>query len=375
MRAIAAGGGADTRVRHHPGNTPGNQIAGRLVRPESQGGADSAMPLAMAALNVAGQIRERSPTDLAIFGEAAGRLADRFLTPETGQALLARAVGDGTAETTAWLVTAAGRRRFRVSLWRLRGGERIRILAAFASAEVVSDAHESAFLAPGRDAVLRLVRDMQTPLDAVTGFAGLMRAEPAARKPDEVASHASDILSAAWRLMRIADDLLAAAGAGGIMPLVRVAEVDIARLVRRICRLAAPAARSAGVTIQRGRLPEPGEGPLVLGDESTLWSAIDALLQNAVRHGGRGCTVAIGLSWCERGLVFEMADDGPGIAADDLAGLLGPLDESDPAKGCGLAICQAMVRANDAELEIDTSPAHGLTARIVFPSARCLNPV
>jgi signal transduction histidine kinase len=336
---------------------------------------DSAMPLAMAALDVVGQIRERSPTDLAIFGEAAGRLADRFLTPETGQALLARAVGDGTAEATAWLATAAGQRRFRIGLWRQRGGERIRILAAFASVEAAPEARGGALAAPARDAVLRLGRDMRAPLDAVKGFAGLLRTDPAALTPDDIAAHASDILSAAWRLTRIADDLLAAGGSGGALPPLRVAEVDIARLARRIARLTAPAARAAGVAIRGSGLPEPGRGPLVLGDESTLWSAVDALLQNAVRHGGRGATVAIGLAGGDRGLVLEIADDGPGIAADLLAGLLGPSAAWHAADGRGLAICQAMVRANGAELEIETSPAHGLTACIVFPAARCLNPV
>ena len=34
-----------------------------------------------------------------------------------------------------------------------------------------------------------------------------------------------------------------------------------------------------------------------------------------------------------------------------------------------------MVRAYGAELEIDTAPGQGLTARILFPAARCLNPV
>jgi hypothetical protein len=34
-----------------------------------------------------------------------------------------------------------------------------------------------------------------------------------------------------------------------------------------------------------------------------------------------------------------------------------------------------MARANGAELEIETTPGRGLTARILFPAARCLNPV
>ena len=68
---------------------------------------------------------------MAIFGEDATRLIDRFIQPAGGQTLLARAVSGGSAEGTAWLNTTAGQRRFRISLWRHRGGDRIRVLAAF----------------------------------------------------------------------------------------------------------------------------------------------------------------------------------------------------------------------------------------------------
>jgi len=110
----------------------------------------------------------------------------------------------------------------------------------------------------------------------------------------------------------------------------------------------------------------------VLCDESSLWSAIDGLLQNALRHGGRHSTVTLGLVQEARGLVLEIADDGPGIEAGRLAGLL----SASRAEGVrGLAICQAMINANGAELEIESAPQKGLVARIIFPAARCLNQV
>ncbi len=338
------------------------------------------MPVAMAALDVAGQIRERSPADMAIFGDGATRLIDRFVRPAGGQALLARAVSDGSAEGTAWLVTGAGQRRFRISLWRQRGGERMRVLAAFSVCEAPERAPgsdgEAGLSEPAREVLIRMGHDMRSPLAAVMGFAELIRASPDGLKPAEAAGHAADIVAAAWRLMRIADDLAAAGNSGEVMPALRLAEVDIARLARRVARLAAPAARAAGVAINGRGLPERGRGPLVLGDESTLWSIIDNLLQNAVRHAGRGAVVAIALQkpgngpGQRQGLVLEIADNGPGMEADELAGLL-----QGGKPGCGLAFSREMARANGTELEIDTAPGQGLTARILFPAARCLNPV
>ncbi len=379
---VATGGEAETRAGIPPGGAPGALPASRVVRLDQKGGPDSTMPVAMAALDVAGQIRERSPADIAIFGDGATRLIERFVQPAGGQALLARTVSDGSAEGSAWLVTAAGQRRFRIGLWRQRGGERIRVLAAFSACDAPEGAPgadaEAALPGLAREALIRMGHDMRSPLAAVMGFAELIRASPDGLEPVEAAGHAADIVAAAWRLMRTADDLEAAGTSGEVMPALRLAEVDIARLARRVARLAAPAARAAGVAINSRGLPERGRGPLVLGDESTLWSVVDNLLQNAVRHAGRGAVVAIALRKLGdgqgpgqgQGLVLEIADNGPGLEADELAGLL-----QGGKPGRGLAFSREMARANGTELEIDTAPGQGLTARILFPAARCLNPV
>ena len=91
-----------------------------------------------------------------------------------------------------------------------------------------------------------------------------------------------------------------------------------------------------------------------------------------MRHAGRGTTVRLGLAQNSRGLVLEIADDGPGIEAGQLASLLAAAAGDEVS---GLAICRTLVRANGAELEIETAPKKGLRARIIFPAARCLNPV
>ena len=56
-------------------------------------------------------------------------------------------------------------------------------------------------------------------------------------------------------------------------------------------------------------------------------------------------------------------------SSEELAGLL-----QSAKPGRGLVFMRDLARANGAELEIDTAPGQGLTARIVFPAARCLNP-
>ncbi|MEM7497526.1 MAG: hypothetical protein AAF371_05985 [Pseudomonadota bacterium] len=92
----------------------------------------TALPVALLAVTVNGRCRERSPVDLSLFGEGQDRFQDRFREPQEGQALFARAVADGTAEGPAELLTTCGPLLCRISLWRQRGGERLRLVAAIA---------------------------------------------------------------------------------------------------------------------------------------------------------------------------------------------------------------------------------------------------
>ncbi len=367
-------GGAPERDRAGPAGSRSRRVdpAGRTVTPEQQGGPEAATPVAMAALDVAGQIRERSPADMAIFGQDAAKLTERFVQRDRGQALLARAVTDGSAEGTAWLVTGAGQQLFHVSLWRQRGGERIRILAAFSICETPEAGVTEELSACMRESLVRFGHDLRSPLRAVMDFAEMIRAGADRLKPAEAASHASDIVAAAWRLMRVADDLEAAGRAGEIRLAMVPGEVDIARLVRRVVRLATPAAEAAGVTLDPGGLRGRADGPLVLGDERMLWSVVEQLLENAVHHAGRGAEVrlALGTPGPRQGLVLEVADNGPGLEADALARLL-----AGQGAGRGIALGRSFARANGAELEFETAPGKGLTARLVFPAARCLDPV
>jgi len=331
-----------------------------------------------------GRCRERSPADRAIFGPDADRFIARFVVPAEGQALLARCTAEGAAEATAQLHAQAGEQLFRISLWRQRGGDRIRILAAFAAemAEPLDSASEHDPGGRGIPAFAVLSHEMRSPLTAAMGFAELIRSEQDRLSPDQTAAYAGDIVAAAWRLMRLADDLVLVGQMQGHDPPLRLAEVDIARLVRRILRLAEPQAEAVGATLVRHGFPERGTGPLVIADEDALWSAIDNLLQNAIRHAGQDGRVDLVFSPPEpgRGLVIEIADDGPGLSAEALRAARRPLHPGlagmRPARagGLGLAIIEEMVAANAARLEIETAEGAGLRARIVFPPARCLSP-
>jgi len=325
----------------------------------------------MAAISVDGRCRERNPPDQAIFGGAGDRLVERFVDPAEGQALLARCTGEGTAEGTALLSTAGGPRRFRISLWRQRGGERIRILAAFAA---VGDAPScdgegpAPEIAPPPPEVL-LAEALGTPVEAVLAIAARLReAQRSAGAEDEGSSRAlAALIGAGWRLRRLSDDLRTLREMRRPQLPVRMAEVDAGRLLRRVAEIAQASAGPAPLALST-RLPPAG--PLVMSDEAALWSLMELALGAVAAAGTQaGATV----------LALACPDPGAGagavieIRAED-AGEARPGTVAWPP-GAAVRVRQiALTEATGATAAFLRTGDGLAMARLQFAPSRCLDP-
>jgi signal transduction histidine kinase len=72
------------------------------------------------------------------------------------------------------------------------------------------------------------------------------------------------------------------------------------------------------------------------------------------------------------GVVIDIVDDGPGIAAEMRTKVFdvgARLDESKAGSGLGLAISRDLVRLYDGDLELKNSSTGGLIAHIRLPNA------
>jgi len=108
-----------------------------------------------------------------------------------------------------------------------------------------------------------------------------------------------------------------------------------------------------------------GPLPPVEGDPSRLQELFGNLFRNAVEHAGEDATVAVGALPDERG--FFVADDGPGLSADEGQQLFEPgVTTAEDGTGFGLAIVERIVEAHDWSISVtpdgppaDTLPAEG----------------
>ncbi len=340
---------------------------------------------AIAIFDRGDRIVSRNEADATLFG-AGGHgdiLLHRFHDPREAQALLDELRGGRGASACLRCRTAGGERLLHIGA----------LPVPFPAPETAGENAVFCFHDAGPqkpdvpsipvDRLARLGHELRSPLNAVLGFAEMIRhpAGDPAMQGARAADYAGDIVSAAWRLLRLADDLVALGELGTSTQMLRMGEVDLGRIVRRLVRLARPAADSAGVRIDDSGVLPKGAGPVMLGDEGALWSAIDNLLQNAIRYGGEaGCvTIAFREPGPGDGVLIEVADDGAGLTPEELAHALSPYGRPaglQPGNrrpgGLGLPIARDLIEAHDGRLEIRTAPGQGFRAFVSFPVSRCL---
>jgi signal transduction histidine kinase len=109
---------------------------------------------------------------------------------------------------------------------------------------------------------------------------------------------------------------------------------------------------------------------LVTGDRDLIFDAIANLVDNAIKHGRAGGQVVVTSESIEGRPVVSIADDGPGIPADQYEHVFKRfyrLEHSryTPGNGLGLSLVAAVARLQGAQIEmLDNSP--GLKFRLWF---------
>ena len=217
--------------------------------------------------------------------------------------------------------------------------------------------------------------ELRTPLAGIRGFAELYRM---GALPDEadVKRTMSRIESEAVRLGGLVEDLLTLVRMDEQRP-VQLAPMDLRTLAVDALHdtTALDPARSVSLTGPGGDAP-PGPAP-VLGDEARLRQVVTNLVGNAVAHTPPGTPVRIGVGTDGGHGVLEVADQGPGLAADQAARVFERFYRVDASRsraagggaGLGLSIAAALVSAHGGTVELDTAPGRGSTFRLRLPSS------
>ncbi len=132
-------------------------------------------------------------------------------------------------------------------------------------------------------------------------------------------------------------------------------------------------ARRAGDAAARGiELELAAEPDCVLqGDPTTLGILLDNLLDNAIKYGTSGTRVRVGVRRIDGSLLLTVADDGPGVSADDRQRLRDRFyrveGSAAAGSGLGLSIVERIATAHAGILDLDPgADGHGLVVTVRF---------
>lgn len=222
-----------------------------------------------------------------------------------------------------------------------------------------------------RDFVANVSHEIRTPLTVLSGFVETLAT--LSLRPDEHQRVLHLMEQQTGRMQALVADLLTLAQLEG-SPLPQPDRwLAVDDLMRRA--LADATALSAGRHALRS---SGGEDAEVAGSDPELLSALTNLLNNAVRYTPPGGHVELRFAWRdEGGAVFEVVDDGIGIAREHLPRLTerfyrvdGSRSRDTGGTGLGLAIVKHVVQRHGGEIVISSEPGKGSTFRLALPSLR-----
>jgi heavy metal sensor kinase len=215
--------------------------------------------------------------------------------------------------------------------------------------------------------------ELRTPVAIIRTTAEVTRRKP--RSQPEYESALDRILAESERTTELIEDLMLLARAdANAEDLVRE-PVAMAELVRGACADAGALAEAAGVSLKAGELKDC----TVSGDPRALRRLVLILVDNAIKYSKPGGAVEVTLDLCQRGdrptASLGVRDNGIGIGPDDLAHVFESFYRASKDRsrrvegvGLGLSIAQSIAQQHGGEVQVESVPEQGTTARLLLPT-------
>jgi two-component system OmpR family sensor kinase len=213
--------------------------------------------------------------------------------------------------------------------------------------------------------------ELRTPLTSIRGYAELLRKGALDDESARVRA-AERIEHEASRMGLLVDDLLLLARLDQGRPLER-SPVDLGSVVRDAVEAARAVGRDRPISLDIA-------GPvLVSGDAARLRQVFDNLLHNAIAHTPPGTPVHVAVRRDRRRAVITVADEGPGLAAEQAARLFDRFYRGSEARtgegtGLGLSIVAALSAAHGGRAFVRSAPGEGTVFTVEIPAAESPNP-
>ena len=215
--------------------------------------------------------------------------------------------------------------------------------------------------------------ELRTPLTSIRGSVQLVLDDPGSVPGEEHRQLLQIALNNCERLVRIINDILDVSKIESGNLALRKKAVNVTDLVRQSVDVVANPARNAGVTFE---INMPATIRPVMVDLDRIVQALVNLLSNAVKFAPVNSTVSITVTGTAQMVTIAVADQGEGIAPQNLNRLFRKFQQVDGSSsrrkggtGLGLAITKALVEQHGGRIFVDSELHKGTRFAFTLPTA------
>ncbi len=222
-----------------------------------------------------------------------------------------------------------------------------------------------------RDFVANASHELRTPLTSIRGFAETL-ADGAIEDGDVAPRFVKGILDNAARMQALVDDLVDLSRAESPDAHFEPERIDVGRAARHVVEgLEARAHARRITTVVEGASPT-----YAMCDGGALDQVLVNLVDNAIKYTPEGGKVTVKHCTRDDRAVIEVADDGPGIAAQHLPRIFERFYRVDAGRarkqggtGLGLAIVKHLVQRMHGEITAESRLGRGTRFLVRLPPA------
>jgi signal transduction histidine kinase len=222
-------------------------------------------------------------------------------------------------------------------------------------------------LAHAREDVLGVVaHDLRNPLNLILMTGELLMQEELTeqRRNDMLAIG----MRAAKQMNRLIDDLLDTVRLQAGKLSLAVEEVSVETIIRQAEETFRPLAERRHVNLET-----TGDGgACVRADPARVSQIVGNLIGNAIKFTPAKGTIKLSATPGEKQVVFQVVDDGPGIAPDNISHLFDNFwqarKDDRRGVGLGLAIVKELVEAHGGKIWVESEVDHGSTFSFSLPT-------
>jgi two-component system, OmpR family, sensor histidine kinase KdpD len=220
----------------------------------------------------------------------------------------------------------------------------------------------------GRVLLNTVSHELRTPLTTIKGSITALMDGATGEDSETRNILLSETLTATDRLNAIVENLLSMSRLESGMLKLKRSETDIVDLVSVVADALRRQGRDHPLAIQID-----AEIPPVSMDFILIVQVLTNILTNAVKHTPAGTPIKLSVERIDRGISMTVADEGPGVARDELPHLFETFFRGKKAAtggvGLGLSICRGIVEAHGGRIAAYVNRAGGLSVNIILPES------